>query len=179
MTSIPDSHRLAERAVLRVCTILNHAGALAERIRNDYGEDLLVQTHLKDTADNFHLLVQVKGKSLTRGRDGTFRVSIDVEHIQRWASHIQSVLVCILDSHSDQIFAFSPRERFSLWSLATTKQKSLTIRLSARDVFNEETAAQFVWNCRLENFARMLVWYDNAFRFAHLADNPRHLITLR
>ena len=53
MTRVVPSHRLAQRAVLAVCTVLDSAGALTETVKNDYGEDLFVQTQLRDVADSF------------------------------------------------------------------------------------------------------------------------------
>jgi hypothetical protein len=53
MTKIVSNHRLANMAALAVSTALGQAGALAESVKNDYCEDLLVQTQLDDDADSF------------------------------------------------------------------------------------------------------------------------------
>lgn len=114
MVQLVQTHRLANRAILAVSTILDRAGALSETIKNDYGEDLLIQTHLRDTADNFNVLVQVKGSRLTRHPNGHYSFRVDVGHLYRWASHINPVLVCVFDEVSERVFAFTPRERASL-----------------------------------------------------------------
>ena len=91
-----------------MCTVLNSAGALTETIENDYGEDLLVQTQLEDVADDFHILVQVKGSSLRKTTGGKYSYTFDVTHLQRWTSHPLPALVCVYDELTERIFAFYP-----------------------------------------------------------------------
>ena len=160
MTTISPSHRLANKAVLAVCEVLDRAGALAEQIRNDYGEDLLVQTQLANSADGFHLLIQVKGRFL-KFKGGRFSLQFEVKHLQRWATHIQPVLVCVFDAVTKKVFAFNPRERFSPWELATTKRKSLSVNLGPDDLFDEKIARHHIWRCRTEYYSRMLSWYES------------------
>jgi uncharacterized protein DUF4365 len=152
LTKIPPSHLLADRAVIAVSAILNRAGALAEPIRNDYGEDLLVQSHLKGQADDFRLLIQVKGTSLGVRADGSRSFSLKVDHLLRWISQSDPILVCVFDEASGSIHAFSPSERFSLWQLSTTTKKSFAVNLLKEDEFNDETANQFIWKCRIKHF---------------------------
>lgn len=171
MTKVSPSHRLANRAILAVCAILDEAGALAEPIKNDYGEDLLVQTQLKDVADDFHVLIQVKGKSLSRRADGSYRINIDAEHIRRWAYHALPVLVCVYDEISRKVFAFSIRQRFSLWHLAMSKNKYFSISFDEEDLFNAKTALNYIWSCRVDYFARMISWYSDNIRYTFEHDD--------
>jgi hypothetical protein len=148
-----------------VCAVLDSAGALTETIKNDYGEDLLVQTQLGDIADDFHILIQVKGSNLRNTVDGNYRFSFDVAHLQRWISHPLPVLVCVFNELNGQIFAFYPRQMFSSWFLATTTKKRLSIRLTEGDIFDESSARRFIWSCRIELFCRALSWHENRFRY--------------
>jgi len=166
MPQVAPSHLTANRAIALVCGILSQAGALAETIKNDYGEDLLVQTHLKNVADNFHVLIQVKARSLKKRKDGNYSVSFDLDHIRRWTSHIQPVLVCVADLRSSIILAFNPRERFSLWQLATSRRKSLSVILSPENKFSKANALKYIWACRIEYYSRMLSWYDSHLFYA-------------
>lgn len=95
MTRIEPSHRVAQRALLAISAILDEAGALCERITNDYGEDLLVHTQLENVADTFRIFVQVKGAALKRNAPGTYSLRLDVSHLQRWVSQVEPVLVCV------------------------------------------------------------------------------------
>lgn len=95
MSKIVSNHKTAHRAVLAVSTVLAKIGALSETIKNDYGEDLVVQTSLGDIADNFTLLIQVKGTKRRFESDGSIRIPLKIQHLFRWASHGQPVLVCL------------------------------------------------------------------------------------
>ena len=177
MTKIVASHRLAQKAVLAVSTILNNAGALTETVANDYGEDLLVQTQNADAADPFHILIQVKGTTLKLGKDGARAFQFEIAHLRRWIGHIQPVLVCVFDDLTGSIFAFYPRNQFSLWALATTSKRRMTVRLTDEMKFNSSTALVFIWQCRIEYFDRMLSWYDSRAQDAYLAPIPSRVRT--
>lgn len=141
---IVPNHRLAHRAVLAVCTVLNGAGALTETIENDYGEDLLVQTQLGDEADNFHILIQVKGSSLKKNANGNYSYPLSIAHLRRWISHPLPVLVCVFDELTERIFAFYPRNLFSSWFLVTIKKKRLSIKFQDGDIFDNLSALRFI-----------------------------------
>ncbi len=161
MTKIVPTALLAHKAVLAVSRTLNEAGAVAEVIKNDFGEDLIVQTQIDETADSFSILVQVKGSSLKIGKDDLFRFRVSVDHLLRWVSHYQPVLVCIYNDDTGNIYSFLPRDRFSLWKLATTKSQTLTVSLGEGDLFSAENAKSFIWDCRLDYYNRMLAWYEH------------------
>lgn len=170
MSQIPRSHQLAHRAVLAVSNILGQVGALSETIKNDYGEDLIVQTSHRENADNFTLFIQVKGTERALSADGSLSIPIDFNHLNRWASHSQPILVCLYSDLSGKIYAFYPREYIILWEIGTSKRKSKTIRLSANDEFTAENAGKFIWNCRIEHYARMLAWHES--HIAYTAGSP-------
>lgn len=140
--------------------ILNQAGAVAEQIKNDFGEDLIVQTQLRETADSFSILIQVKGTRLKRGKDGKLRYRIDIEHLLRWVSHYQPVLVCVYDDTTEAVYSFRPRARFSLWGLSTARTKTLSVVLEETDLFSSTSAKDFIWHCRIDYYQRMLSWYQ-------------------
>jgi hypothetical protein len=153
MTKIPPSHLLANRAVLAVSTVLGEAGALCEAIRNDYGEDLLVQTQLDNVADPFRIIIQVKAASITKKRRANRSIRVDISHLQRWASHIEPLLLCVFDDRSKNIYAVLPRERFSLWELSTTKRKSISLELPEASIFDKTTAQRLIWATRIDHYS--------------------------
>lgn len=109
------------RALARVQSILADSDALSEVIRNDYGEDLIVQTHHKWQADAFQVMIQVKGSGAIKFVNGRFFYRFKGEHIFRWISQIGSVLVCIYDDSSQRVFAFSPKK--TVYSVGRVDQK--------------------------------------------------------
>jgi len=128
------NHRLADRAVLEVCRVLNDCGAMAERIRNDYGEDLVVQSQLNDEAHNFRILIKVKGTLLKENSDGFYRVMVSIEHLWRWITNSDPVILCIYDDVPANIYAIAPSNYFTQWDLATSPAKSRTIRFKKTDI---------------------------------------------
>lgn len=138
---------------------------MAEPIRNDYGEDLLVQSHLAGSADNFRLLIQVKGTSSKTHAEGSQNIRLKVDHLLRWINQSDPVLVCVYNDITDKIHAFSPNKRFSLWELSTTRKKSISVKLSKGDEFDEKSAGGFIWRCRIEHWSRMFSWYENHINY--------------
>lgn len=173
MTKVARSHLLAELAVLAISEILNRAGALTEQIRNDYGEDLLVQTHLNNYADNFKLLIQVKGTALKKRPNQTKTIRLKTDHLLRWISQSDPVLVCVYDESDQTAYAFSPSTQFSLWELSNRQTNTVSIKLTAKNVFNVDTARQFIWNCRIDHWSRMVSWYENHINYEYHFDNNR------
>ena len=161
MSQITEDHKLAHKAITSVSAILSQVGALSEVIKNDYGEDLLVQTSLDGIADNFTLLIQGKGTRHAMNEEGRIRLSFKIDHLYRWASHGQPVLVCVYCDVDRKIYAFYPREVVSLWELSVSRRKSKSITLNVDSEFSEESAIKFIWHCRIEYYARMLAWHES------------------
>ncbi|MFG1179942.1 DUF4365 domain-containing protein [Xanthobacter versatilis] len=156
MPTVHSSHILSQRAVREVCKILHDANALTEEIRNDYGEDLLIQTHLAGKLDSFAMLVQVKGRTLNINSDGFINIRIKKDHLLRWCRHLQPIIVCIYDFRSERTYAFIPADKFSLWNLSLDKRKYINIKLDNGDLFSQENALHIIWNSRLKYYSMML-----------------------
>lgn len=161
MTKIAPSHLLSARAVLAVSSLLNRVGALSEQIRNDYGEDLIVQTSVGTKVDPFRILVQVKGAKLSRRANGKYYFRFDIDHLRRWVSHADPVIVCIFDSESEKIYSFIPHDTFGLWELTLNRNRTCSVKFSDDDVFDEKAAHIFVWRARILHYSRSLAWFDS------------------
>lgn len=156
MPRITPSHRLAHRAILKVSTIFNEAGALVERIANDYGEDLLVQTQLSGIADGFRIFVQVKGtagSADTRSKPG---LQLRTEHLRRWVGQIDEVLLCLYDNKNDIVYAMVPAERFSIWDLSTSNKRTMRIKFGCEDILSSVSAKQIIWSARFHYYSSLL-----------------------
>ena len=156
MPFLPRNHRVGHEGVIFVQGILSDAGAVSEVITNDYGEDILVQTQIKDVADNFSILIQVKSSSKIKMRAGSFRKSFSAEHVRRWVSHLQPVLLCIYDQQEKKAYGLNPKEHYSLWQIATTDKENLPFKIGKDDIFDKYSASQFIWKCRIEYYYKLL-----------------------
>lgn len=162
MPRIVDSHLLGNQAVTEVQSILARAGVLSEIVKNDYGEDLLVQTHENGDADPFHIFIQVKGTArLNRSRDGALIYRFGIEHLFRWVSQIGSTLICVFDAKSKVTYAIDPKMHFTLWDLSTTRSRTKAVRLSEENVFSAESAKGVVWRARIQYYSNLLAIAEN------------------
>ncbi len=176
MTKLTASRLLADRGVIAVSKIFNEAGATAEVISNDFGEDLVIQSQLRDEADHFTILIQVKSKHLKRKVNGRFSVSVDVAHLYRWASHMQSVLICLFDDESGNVYARDPKFLFSLWSLLATNKRSLSVEFGEGDLLDTAAARRRIWNSRIRYYETMIGWYEMAIEAMAAVKNSKRRI---
>ena len=143
-------------------------------IKNDFGEDLVVQSQLGGDVDTFNILIQVKGTVLKSTSEGKFRHRFDTDHLLRWVSHHQPVLVCIYDDSTEFVYSFSPRSLFSIWQLSTTTKKTNTITFGYEAKFDEQTASNFIWNCRVNYYQRTLSEFDEIEREVRYFKPPNY-----
>ena len=163
MVKIHSSHLKAHKAVLAVCGVINEAGAIAEELNKDYGEDLIIQSHLRGHADSFRILMQVKSRSLKWDTRRESAIYIDVEHLLRWCSHIQPVIVCVYDDETGTIFYFNPKIYFGIWDLTTTNSKYRKITIKENMVFNKIVAERLIWMCRVDYYTTVLAIDSSRF----------------
>jgi len=95
-----EEHEIAEVAMTAIQAVIATAGFAVERVANDYGEDLLVQTSYEGQMDASRLWVQAKGTrsigSYARS-DGRFALSTDRSHLTRWARSADPVVIVLWD----------------------------------------------------------------------------------
>lgn len=177
MPKIASSHLMEARALTRVQSILAESDALSEVTKNDYGEDLIVQTHHKGQADPFQILIQVKGSGNIKSNNGSFSFRFELDHLYRWVAQAGSVLVCVYDDQTKRVFAFSPKERFSLWQILTTRKKTLRVVFKEEDDFTADSARIIIWDSRVEHFSNMLALSENRQHYVQVHDTPKSVKT--
>lgn len=173
MPTVGSSHLLEARALACVQTILAHSDALSEIIKNDYGEDMIVQTNHKGFADTFQILIQVKGSSVLKYKDGSFNFRFSRDHILRWILHSSNILICVYDDLTKNVYCFDPKLKFSLWDVKNSQNKSFAIRLGPNDQFTNSTASSIIWRCRLTYFSNMLAISENRLFYTKLHESDR------
>ncbi len=155
----PAAHVIGDQATSAVAKVFSDAGFAAERVVNDYGEDLLVQTAHAGRMDASRLWVQVKGaRSLDRykRRDGTYRFPFSVDHVMRWLRSADPVVVVLWDVTDDVGFAAWPLSQVTEWQRFVKDRQ--TIRLSfGTDPFTPKEARDLAWVARFAHYWRLLV----------------------
>lgn len=161
MAKLPDNHILAARGLHQVQAILARSDALSEVIQNDYGEDLIVQTRNGKEADNFQILIQVKAVSNPKKKHDKFKVRLQRNHLYRWVARIGTVLVCVYDDSTREVFAFDPAHKFSLWDLLSSRSETLQVEINSGDLFTEDRAPEVIWASRIRHYSNLLAIAEN------------------
>jgi hypothetical protein len=179
MTRRTRSHETGDQAVASVSKIWSTAGCSYELVRSDCGDDLLVQTSLRERVDPYRIAVQVKGTrnvSRYRTRRG-IAFPVDRRHLLYWSRGRHCVLVLWDVLHDEGWFAF-PGHAFSDRKLFESRQQVLTVPLKWR--FDTHAAKRLAWFCRLDHYSSLLIEASYWDRFAKeyaelLADGPAHI----
>lgn len=166
MPQIHPNHIKGNLAVKALATKFAAAGILSEELSNDYGEDLLLQTHLGSIADSFAIRVQVKYIRAKKTKNEKYAFRFPVSHLWRWVSHADPVFLCFYDGSSQNCWLVDPKTRFSLWKLSTTKQKSLAVYFSEHDLATSTKIGELIWLARVAYYSANIARLENYFQYA-------------
>lgn len=93
MPKRPRAHQIGDVARNAVEKVFNELGWATEVVKQDYGEDLLVQPVFREEVEHFRIWVQVKGTASTRlPRGGVRSVQVSAATALRWARSADPVL---------------------------------------------------------------------------------------
>jgi hypothetical protein len=159
VTQRPEKHKIAGKAVSAVSDVIAHANHAPEEIKNDYGEDLLVQTSHKDQMDASRLWFQVKGTANIeshRLKGGGLRYRISFDHALRWIRTVDLVVFVLWDVVNHVGWYAIPRDQVDAYEGITKMKKGVTLRFDEQHLLDEEAVDTLVWRSRLEHH-RLLV----------------------
>jgi hypothetical protein len=152
----PAQHQIAGKAVAKVSEVWASIGAAVEEVRQDYGEDLLVQTQLNDRMDAARLWVQVKGvrhaPSMNRP-DGRTQVRVRADLALRWARSADILVLVLWDVENDLGWYSIPRLTDLHSELANKGRQMFSLHINSSDLFNSDSARAIAWEARLEHLA--------------------------
>jgi hypothetical protein len=158
MTRRPHPHRLGDLAASRVATIFEECGFAVERIAQDYGEDLLVQTTRGDDVDPSRIWVQVKGRSRIKwSAGGMWNERVTIDHALRWARSADLVVLAVWDFQCDCGYWSLPIEQVDQWDLYLLQQKSARLQLSSDNRLEQSTAERLAWRARFQHYNGLLL----------------------
>ncbi len=160
MPSRPVQHQIGSRAVTAVTDVWESIGAAVERIKEDYGEDLLVQTcdqHCR--MDAARIWVQVKGttSNATMHRPGRqVTVAVSNEQALRWAQTNDVVVLIYWDVQATSGWYAIPETQVDRVRLADTPASTTRITVLSDDTFNEASARHLALRSRLEHATKIV-----------------------
>ncbi|MEU0341337.1 DUF4365 domain-containing protein [Streptomyces bobili] len=156
MPKRPQQHQTAAKAENAVRSLWVNGGHAVDTIREDYGEDLLVQTCLKERVDASRIWVQVKGttKDCTNEKLALPVLYINAEQVLRWSRSSDLVVVTLWDVNNNLGWYTIPDGNFDHVSLleAGTSTVPLTFERSRR--FDESAVDYISWFARIDHTDR-------------------------
>lgn len=166
MTRISPTHVKAADAVSQVADLFRTVGALTEEIRNDYGEDLIIQTQFEGEADRFRIFGQVKFSSKQPRMDGRISISLKSDHVRRWIGFVEPFRVFVFSSKTGKIYSFDPAQKVSMWDVYTTSNLTFNFTLGEIDELNSDNVIDLVWFCRISHLYRLMAFAQSQIELA-------------
>lgn len=142
-----------------VAAVVTEAGHAVERVVNDYGEDLLVQTSHAGRMDASRLWFQVKGTDAVdryRLKRGGFSVSVDLDHALRWSRSADLVVVVLWDVREGCGWYAVPGNQLNPRQSLTLGRRSKVLQFSEEQILNAAAIDRLVWESRIDHY-RLLV----------------------
>jgi Domain of unknown function (DUF4365) len=177
-----STHVLGDRAATKVTTIFENCGFAVERLSQDYGEDLLVQTVHEGVVDPSKIWIQVKGRAdLKVRRDGTYVERVTNEHALRWARSADLVVMVVWDFHEDRGLWTLPMHQVDQWDLYLLERRTAKLVFDAEDQLGTETAKKLAWESRLMHYNTLVLRageFDQFQRIGTGSTSPRSLVPL-
>jgi hypothetical protein len=158
MTNRPIQHRIASLAVAAVRREWNLQGHAVDEIKEDYGEDLLVQICFEGRLDPARVWVQVKGteKDCSTGR--LPQVSVKAKQVLRWARTADLVIVVLWDVTGDRGWFTLPQDQFDHVELSDRAKGSVRLTFSRDIPFDQAAVESIAWAARIEHTNRSMVY---------------------
>ncbi|MBR8641741.1 DUF4365 domain-containing protein [Streptomyces tuirus] len=166
---------MAVNAVEQIWISLGHA---TDKVMEDYGEDLLIQTCLDDRMDPSRLWIQVKGTEddCSDPQKSLPTIRVKAEQILRWARSADLVVVVLWDTKNNIGFYAVPAGHFDHVNLSESRNGEIPIRFTRDRPFNERTAAHLTWSARIRHANRSLQCALSNLRDAERADSQQDMV---
>jgi hypothetical protein len=141
-------HEIADLSVNHVERLALRSSCTVERLRSDYGLDLLLFSYnARGEAENGLVYIQVKATDRLRltSRGAKIACRVQRSDLVRWLAEQQPVILILYDAKQERAYwlyvqaYFESLPRFRLSSIG----RSTTVHFSVRDVVDEAAIKQF------------------------------------
>lgn len=151
----PKQHVTGDKGIAGVLSACYECGWACDVVHSDYGEDLVVQTCLRDEVDAFRTLVQVKSRS--KRRKTYSRVSVSREHGLRWCRSREPVVLILWDAEKKCGVFILPKFQLNEHSLLSSEKPTCSIDFNDALPVNKENLERLGWHLRLSYFEDRLL----------------------
>ncbi|GAA1264428.1 hypothetical protein Psi02_64200 [Planotetraspora silvatica] len=151
MPKRPNQHQIASQAVAAVRKLWADAGAAVDELREDYGEDLLVQPSIDGKMDAARIWVQVKGTSATSTSKAlTPSVRIKAGQLRRWLATLDRVIVILWNVTQEHGWYLIPAYEVSIQHLGQfDDDRPHKLAFNKEQNFDAESVAYLLWETRI------------------------------
>ena len=141
------SHIISDIALTKVQEILSSVGWASEVVHNDYGEDLLVQTHFSGKVDPNKLWIQVKGTTRVKNS-----ITVSLEHALKWIRSTELVVVVLWDTKRNKGVWTMPKDSLKEWDIIQLNNAKAKLIFDSNHIFNKEAVLKIAWIARLDHY---------------------------
>ncbi|MEU3348785.1 DUF4365 domain-containing protein [Streptomyces sp. NPDC006700] len=151
MPSRPQQHQIAARAESAVRSLWTDGGHAVDVIREDYGEDLLIQTCLRGRVDSSRIWVQVKGtaKDCSDSSKLLPSLSLKADQVLRWSRSSDLMIVVLWDVTNNLGWYTIPRGEFDHVRLLESQPGKVPLRMDRSRPFNRSAVDRLAWKARI------------------------------
>ncbi|GAB2328024.1 DUF4365 domain-containing protein [Streptomyces variabilis] len=156
MPKRPQQHQTAAKAENAVRSLWVNGGHAVDTIREDYGEDLLVQTCLRERVDSSRIWVQVKGttKDCSDEKSALPVLYINAEQVLRWSRSSDLVVVVLWDVGNDLGWYVIPDGNFDHVSLLEAGTGKVPVVFDRSRRFDDSAVEYLSWFARIDHADR-------------------------
>ncbi|MGW5482412.1 DUF4365 domain-containing protein [Streptomyces sp. NPDC004008] len=156
MPKRPQQHQTAAKAENSVRSLWVNGGHAVDTIREDYGEDLLVQTCLRERVDASRIWVQVKGttKDCSDEQSALPVLYINAEQVLRWSRSSDLVIVTLWDVNNNVGWYTIPDGSFDHVTLSNAGTSTIPITFERSRRFDESAVEYLSWFARIDHADR-------------------------
>ncbi|MFF7613536.1 DUF4365 domain-containing protein [Streptomyces lavendulae] len=154
----PIQHQIASCAVAAVRHQWNMQGHAVDEVKEDYGEDLLVQTCLDGKVDASRIWVQVKGTDRFRENPAASlpKIRVKAAQILRWSRSADLVVTVLWDVAHDRGWYVMPQGFFDPVELWSSKDRQVALTFQPDCIFHQQAVTELAWAARIEHANRGL-----------------------
>ncbi|MFG3232495.1 DUF4365 domain-containing protein [Streptomyces antibioticus] len=154
----PLQHQIGARAESAVRSLWLELGHAVDEIREDYGEDLLIQTSLNGRVDPCRIWVQVKGtkKDCSQSAKSLPSLSLRADQILRWSRSADLVVIVLWDVGNDCGWYMIPRGKYDDARLQEAERGKLKLEFDRTNSFDRRAVEHLAWRARIDHANRSL-----------------------
>jgi hypothetical protein len=164
-----ESHGTGETAATQVTLLFQRNNCAVDKIKADYGEDLLIQPSVKSQVEHFKMWVQVKGTSdieKYRQRSGNVVRSISFAHMFKWLRSKELCVLLLWDTEKEYGLYYLPKDELDEWEFYTERADNIQVIFDEQNRFTKDTVPQLLWRARYAHYAMLLAHADVRMRCA-------------